>query len=79
MDMVAILDMQIPALFMGDFNGMVAPYRDYPSGEGSVCPLLTRLLGPGGPLLDLHLVVSLESFAHTFRLAHGRGYQLLPD
>ena len=72
MDVMAILDMQIPALFMGDFNGTVAPDRDYPSGEGSVCPLLTRLLGPGGPLRDFQLVVSPESFAYTFRLAQAR-------
>ena len=44
LDMVALLDMQVPTLFMGDFNGTVAPDRDYPSGEGSVCPLL--IIGP---------------------------------
>ena len=57
-DLVASLDMQLPTLFMGDFNGTIAPERDYSSGEGPVCPLLSRLLGPGGPLLDLQLVVS---------------------
>ena len=44
LDTMALLDMQVPTLFMGDFNGTVAPDRDYPSGEGSVCPLL--IIGP---------------------------------
>ena len=70
MALIASLDMQIPTIFMGDFNGTVQPNRDYSSGAGPVCPLLTRLLGPGGPLLDLQLVVSPAAFGFTFRRPH---------
>ena len=49
LEMVAVLDMQIPTLVLGDFNGTVSPCRDYSSGDGPVCGLLSRLLGPGGP------------------------------
>ena len=64
---VASLDLQIPTLILGDFNGTVNPVRDYRSQTGPVCPLLTRLLGPGGPLLDLQLLISPEHFEFTFR------------
>ena len=57
LEMIATIDMQVPTIFLGDFNGTVSPGRDYNSGAGVVCPLLSRLLGPGGPLLDLQLVV----------------------
>ena len=53
LDFVAGLDMQIPTLFLGDFNGTVCPDRYYSSGLAGVSSLLTRLLGPGGPLVDL--------------------------
>jgi len=66
MELVACLDMQIPTLLLGDFNGSVTPDKDFSSAERPVCPLLSRLLGPGGPFLDLLLVVSPEEFAHTF-------------
>ena len=33
LDMVAALDMQIPTLMMGDFNGTISPDRDYHAGE----------------------------------------------
>ena len=49
------LDLQVPTLLLGDFNGSVDPTRDYSAGEQrTVCPVLSRLLGPGGPLIDLH-------------------------
>ena len=70
-EMVAGLDLQAPTLLLGDFNGSVSPQRDYASGAGDVCPLLTRLVGPAGPFLDLQLVVSPEEYAYTFR--HSRG------
>lgn len=57
-DMVAVLDLQIPTLLLGDFNGSVSPQRDYGSGRGEVSPLLASLVGPAGPFLDLQLVVS---------------------
>ena len=47
----------------------MSPERDYNSGAGVVCPLLSRLLGPGGPLLDIQLVVSPAAFDFTFRRA----------
>ena len=50
------LDMQLPTLIMGDFNGSVDPARDYRSQSGArrpVCPLLAKLLGPGSPWMDV--------------------------
>ena len=52
---------------MGDFNGSVCPTRDYSKGDGFVCSMLARLLGPGGPFLDLQMAVSPNEFAPTFR------------
>ena len=55
-ELVHTLDMQIPTLLLGDFNGSVNPARDYRSQSGShrpVCPLLAQLLGPGRPLVDV--------------------------
>ena len=69
-ELVPSLDMQVPMIFLGDFNGSVFPERDYSSGVGPVCPLLSRVLDPGGPLLDLQLVVSPDAFDFTFRRAH---------
>ena len=69
LEMISSLDMQVPTIFLGDFNGTISPERDYNSGTGLVCPLLSRLLGPGGPLLDLQLVVSPAAFEFTFRRA----------
>ena len=65
-DFVATLDMQTPCLLLGDFNGTVDPARDHSSGSGPVCPLLSRLLGPGGPFIDLQVAVSPDDWAHTF-------------
>ena len=68
-ELVPSLDMQVPMIFLGDFNGSVFPERDYSSGVAPVCPLLSRLLGRG-PLLDLQLVVSPDAFDFTFHHAH---------
>ena len=38
-------------------NSTATPARDYSKGDGTVCPLLARLLGPGGPFLDLQMVL----------------------
>ena len=46
------------------------PQAGITAGEGPVCSLLSRLVGLGGPFLDLQLVVSPE-LAHTFRLSQG--------
>ena len=71
-DMVFGLDMQVPTLIMGDFNGTIAPQRDYQHTQNPVvCPLLARLLGPGGPFLDLLEVLSPEEHAWTFKVTHG--------
>ena len=54
------LDMQIPTLLLGDFNGALFPERDFLSTSGSrraVCPLLAHLLGPGGAWLDVHAIL----------------------
>ena len=71
MELISSLDLQIPTLLLGDFNGSVYPDQDFSSGEGSVCRLLTRLVGPGGPFLDLQLVVSPELRAYTFCTLRG--------
>ena len=70
LEFVAALDMQVPTLLLGDFNGTVAPDRDHRSGAGPVCPLLTRLLGPGGPFIDLQVSVSPEDWGFTFSMPH---------
>ena len=69
-EFVAQLDMQIPTLLLGDFNGSVAPERDFTAGHGSVCPLLTRLLDLGGPFIDLQMAVSPAEWAFTFTMSH---------
>ena len=51
------LDMQIPTMLMGDFNGSADPIRDFLSDSGrrrQPCPLLAQLLGPGGAWVDVH-------------------------
>ena len=72
--LVCDLDLQVPTLLMGDFNGSVDPTRDYSAGEQrTVCPVLSRLLGPGGPLIDLHRALCPGVLDPTFRLARGDG------
>ena len=71
---LATLEMQLPTLLLGDFNGTITPVRDYSKGDGTVCPLLSRSLGPGGPFFflggGLQMVVSPELFAPTFHSSH---------
>ena len=62
--------MQIPTLLLGDFNGSVAPARDYRSHSGArrpVCPLLAQLLGPGSPWADVHESLLPPPFPWTYR------------
>ena len=69
-------DMQIPTLLLGDFNGSVLPERDYRSTSGArraVCPLLARLLGPGGAWLDVHAALLPEPLPFTFQLQDTAG------
>ena len=47
--MTFALDMQVPTLLLGDFNGSINPTDDYQSASGSrrpPCALLAELLGP---------------------------------
>ena len=71
LDLVHSLDMQVPTLLLGDWNGTVCPARDYMSGgRRSPCPLLARLLGPGAPLVDVQLALLGEAgLDWTFRSA----------
>ena len=71
LDLIFSLDLAVPTLVLGDFNGSVEPERDTSAGEGPVCPLLARLLGPGAPLLDLQLAISPEARDWTFHGANG--------
>jgi exonuclease III len=68
LEVSATLDMQQPTLLMGDFNGSVAPTRDYSAGRGVVCQLLSQLLGPGAPWIDALLAVSPEEHTWTFTI-----------
>ena len=61
LDFVSGLDMQIPTLFLGDFNGTVCPDRDYSSGLAGVSPLLTRLLDLVGPWWICSLLFHLRN------------------
>ena len=73
LEMVSSLDMQVPTILLGDFNGSICPDRDYSSHEGPVCRLLSRLLGPGGPFVDLQVAVSPELYAYTFQSSRDKG------
>ena len=63
------LDLQVPTLLMGDFNGSVDPNSYFLSSSGhrrTPCPLLARLLGPGGAWVDVHRAL-LGSVPWTFQ------------
>ena len=49
LELVTILDMQVLRIIMGNVNGSVCLIRDYSKGDRFGCPMLARLLGPGGP------------------------------
>ena len=58
---VTAWDMNRPMVLMGDFNGVLDV-----RGERQ-CPLLTRLIGPGGPFVDAHdLAGKADSVQWTF-------------
>ena len=60
LDFIHSLDMQVPTLLLGDFNGTVCPARDYLAASGArrpACPLLMRLLGPGAPFVDAQMAL----------------------
>ena len=79
LDFVHALDMQVPTLLLGDFNGTVFPARDYLGVSGarrSACPLLTRLLGPGAPWTDVQVAVLGETnLDFTYRNSDSSGRQ----
>lgn len=75
-EFVASLDMSIPTLFCGDWNGTIEPDRDYSEQPADhrvrrCCPLLSYLLGPGGPLVD---VVSIFPEARTWTFRGGKSW-----
>ena len=64
LDFIHCLDMQVPALLLGDFNGTVNPPRDYQGASGArrlACPLLVQLLGPDGPFVDVQVAMHGEA------------------
>lgn len=70
LEVVHTLDLQIPTFLLGDFNGALDPACDFLSESGQrrpVCPLLAQLLGPGGPLVDVHRALLGEAVPWTFR------------
>ena len=67
--MVHALDMQIPTLLLGDFNGTLNPADDYASTSGSrrlPCALLAELLGPGRPWVDVLQALSPAPLPFTY-------------
>ena len=69
------LDMQVPTLVMGDFNGALCPWRDFRGESGRLrlpCPLLAHLLGPGAPWVDVHRALVAEP-AWTFQSVDTQG------
>ena len=64
------LDMQVPTLLLGDFNGSVCPERDFRGASGRsrpACPLLAQLLGPGGAWIDVHVAMLPAPLPWTFQ------------
>ena len=77
MNLVADMDMQVPTMLLGDFNGSVDPMRDYRRGaDRRASPLLTSLLDPLGPFLDLQLEVSPHLWGYTFHSSRVDGAAL---
>ena len=70
------LDMQVPTLLLGDFNGSICPPRDFQSASGShrpACPLLSALLGPAGAWSDVHVTLLPPPIPWTFRQTDTKG------
>ena len=75
-EFVATLDMRVPTLFCGDWNGTTEPEKDYSEKPKDhrvrrCCPLLSSLLGPGGPLVD---VVAIFPSARTWTFRGGQNW-----
>ena len=72
------LDMQVPTLLLGDFNGALLPARDTSAGSHHslpVCPLLAALLGPGGAWVDVHVALLPPPLPWTFQHPGSGGRQ----
>ena len=71
------LDMQVPTLLLGDFNGVLCPARDTASGSHDnrppICPLLASLLGPGGAWVDVHANLLAAPLPWTFEHPGSQG------
>ena len=69
------LDLQIPTLLLGDFNGSFCPSRDFLNSarQRPPCPLLSHLLGPGGAWIDTHATLTEPPLAWTFRMEDTSG------
>eukprot|EP00667_Euglena_gracilis_P019095 EG_transcript_20417 len=75
-EVVHTLDMQTPTLLLGDFNGSAWPARDYRSRSGrqrQPCALLTHLLGPGSPWVDVHAELLADPLPMTFHAPSSEG------
>ena len=71
-----ILDLQEPVLMLGDYNGSVCPARDFLGESGTrreACPLLARLLGPGGAWVDVLAATAGDILPWTFQLLDREG------
>ena len=67
--LVHALDMQVPTLLLGDFNGALCPADEYLSHSGArrpPCPLLVDLLGPGRPWVDVHRALLQPPLPFTY-------------
>ena len=76
MELVHALDMQVPTLLVGDFNGSACPSRDFQSASGSrraACPLLAQLLGPGAPWVDVQVALGSPPLSWTFQAVDSHG------
>ena len=72
------LDMQMPTLLLGDFNGSAFPHRDYLAGGAHArpaCPLLVDLLGPGGAWVDVQATLTEGEMEWTFRNRDSEGHE----
>ena len=69
------LDLQVPTLLMGDFNGSALPSRDFlgTTTRRAACPLLAQLLGPGGAWVDIHAALLPDPLPWTFQLLDREG------
>ena len=70
------LDLQIPTLLLGDFNGSAHPHRDYLSELSHsrlYCPLLLQLLGPGGAWVDVQDALTDGPLDWTYRNLNSAG------